>query len=148
MAFHQKFLAAYIGGHVEIWHADGLRIARRCIFDIHGDVIDEVFADDGGELFRESAVGVELDLIAKGFDGAQEIGDIWLQQRLTTADADAVEQALAFFQKSEHGVGVFPGTERPADELTVVAIGTVELAAAGEQRRGDVLRIIQEGEFL
>ena len=71
-----------------------------------------------------------------------------LQQRLTAADADAVEQALAFFQKSEHGVSVFPGTERPADELTVVAIGTVELTAAGEQRRGDVLRIVQKGEFL
>ena len=63
--------------------------------------------------FRESAVGVELDLIAEGFDSAQEIGDIWLQQRLTAADTDAIEQRLAFFQKSEHGVGVFPGPKGP-----------------------------------
>lgn len=59
-------------------------------------------------------VGVELDLIAEGFDGAQEIGDIWLQQRLTAADADAVEPSLAFFQKSEPTASVSsPGPKGP-----------------------------------
>ncbi len=131
------------GAGVELAVAGGSRL------EVHGEVVDEVLCEGFFEGLGEQGVGVELDLEAHAFDGAEEGEQAGVEGRLAAGDDDTVDEGAAFFKLGEKGfegvVGILSGFEH---EGGVVAEGAGEVAAAGEDQGGDAAGEVEEAGAL
>ena len=134
--------------HIRI-EADRLVIPFPAVLHVHGHIVDHAGFTDLCEPVREVSVRVQLDQIPHFLDRLYEVFQILLNQRFTAGDADTVENAFALLKVSQHIIRIVEFiVVRYEDKIAVVAVRTLEVAAAGEYRRCHLARIIQHCHFL
>ena len=93
---------------------------------IHGDKVDKPLLKQRRKNIGTGTVGVELDVKPRSFYPSQEVRKTILNSRLSTGNANTIQQALARIQKGEE---VFLPDKRLFRDpvfyqLGIVAIGT------------------------
>lgn len=86
------------------------RVARRAVFDIHGNVICQPRAHDCLQLLRKRAVCVQLDRIAQCLDLFQQSGKLRAQKRLSAGNGNTVEKPLPFFKNANSSSSSMPSS--------------------------------------
>ena len=124
------------------------RVARRTVFDIHGNVICQPRAHDCLQLLRKRAVCVQLDGVAQRLDFFQQSGKLRAQKRLSAGNGNTVEKPLPFFQKRQQLVFVHAVFVRCGEQRRVMAERAAKIAAGQKHRTGRPPWIIQQRQLL
>ena len=117
--------------------------------DVHGHVVKKAPVKKGGQHVRTASVGVELDGKSQVPHAADEGRKVGMQGGFAAGDDEALQEPGAPFKEGEDvvlGVGLAEVGLVGAldDELRVVAVGTTEIAPAGEHCGCDLSGVVDE----
>ena len=131
-----------------VCNSGDLGVSFRRRFDIHCNIIKKAFFKKRGKLFRKASVCVKFDGKAKGFNFPDKAFKVALQARFAAGDANALKNALAFFQKREHLAFINMFAHSGKNERGVMAKRAAKIAAGRENGAGKFSGEIKQGELL
>lgn len=111
------------GGLIHGDAADCVILVGWCL-DVHGHVVEQVFAQQGREYLGVRTVGIQFYEISKGSHFGHESGETRLERGFAAADYDGVEEAMPFLEPGKHFLLGRGANRIVFDELAVVAVRT------------------------
>lgn len=148
---HDEFDTASVDGRIS-FVAGGFDIPVGSMFDVHGDVVDEILVEQSLDHIRIAPVGIKLDEESHILDPSTKIRQISVDGRFSSADHDPVEESDSFFEELEKYfftyqiILEFCKTVRE-DEFGIVTEPATEIATRCKYDGCNFAWIIQKGRF-